>query len=71
MLTGDLLNENTLGGIHVVWGRDKSDPPASFMGSIPHDLNQSINQIIKVQFIVWHIRPYHDTISHIIEHWYS
>ena len=32
----------------------------------------SINQLInKDQFIVWHIRPYHDTISHIIEHWQS
>ena len=29
----------------------------------------SINQLTKGQFIVWHIRPYYDTTSHIIEHW--
>ena len=53
----------------MVWERDKSDPPSSFMGSIPHGLNQLNFQLIKGQFNVWHIRPYHDTRSHIIEHW--
>ena len=56
------------GNTHVEWGRDKPEPPSSFMGSIPHDHNQLIFNLSKDNLNVWHIRPYHDTISHIIEH---
>ena len=52
----------------MVWERDKSDPPASFMGSIPHDIYQLTFNYKKNNLNVWHIRPYHDTISHTIEH---
>ena len=42
MLNMKIFNQ---GGMHVVWERDKSDPPSPYMGSMPHVLNQStINQ---------------------------
>ena len=50
------------------WVRNKHEPQTSFMGSIPHDLNQSIFILTRNNLNVWHLRPYHDTISHIIEH---
>ena len=37
---------------------------------VAYHMSSTINyQLTKGQFIVWHIRPYYDTISHIIEHW--
>ena len=26
--------------MHVGWGSDTPEPPSSFIGSIPHDINQ-------------------------------
>ena len=55
--------------MHVGWGKAMHEPPSSFMGSIPHDIYQLTFNYKKNNLNVWHIRPYHDTISHTIEHW--
>ena len=72
MTKTNALYENVLTKGECMWyerERDKSGPPSPYMG-IHTTCHQPINyQLTKGQFIVWHIRPYYDTISHIIEHW--
>ena len=65
--------KNIKGGIHVVWGERTSLTLHPLLWVPYHKyqrdigLNQLTFILIKGQFNVWHIRPYHDTISHIIE----
>ena len=56
-------------GEYMWYGGETSLTLQPLMGSIPHDIYQLTFNYKKNNLNAWHIRPYHDTISHTSEHW--